>query len=381
VLHRFEHRTGAKVTYTSAGDDIAPTITARVADGTPPDVALLPQPGLLADLAGKGALVPIERPAGANVDANYASIWRRLGSVDGTLYGVWFKAADKSLWWYDAGVFDRAGVTPPTTLRELQSAFTKMAAAGVTPLSVAGADGWTLTDQFENLYLALAGPKRYDQLAVHEIPWTDRTVTETLQTMGELLQPDLIAGGVAGALGTDFKASVRQVFATPPAAGTVMEGDFVAGVIASETDAKVGHQAKLFPYPAATATSAKPLIVGGDTAVLMRDSKAGRALIAFLATPEAAGIWAARGGFLSPNRRVDLGSYHDAVTRSIARQVIAAGSGLRFDLSDLQPAAFGATAGGGLWKAFQDFLADPTDIDGAAAEMEAGAARAYASPP
>jgi alpha-glucoside transport system substrate-binding protein len=73
--------------------------------------------------------------------------------------------------------------------------------------------------------------------------------------------------------------------------------------------------------------------------------------------------------------------YPDPVTRSIARQVIRAGDDLRFDLSDLQPAAFGATAGTGLWQAFQDFLANPTDVDGAAAAMEAGAAAAYAPSP
>ena len=69
------------------------------------------------------------------------------------------------------------------------------------------------------------------------------------------------------------------------------------------------------------------------------------------------------------------------MTRSIARQVIAAREGLRFDLSDLQPAAFGATAGSGLWQAFQDFLANPADVAGAAAAMEAGAVHAYAPEP
>ena len=33
---------------------------------------------------------------------------------DGRLYGVWFKAANKSLIWYNVDVFERAGVAPPT---------------------------------------------------------------------------------------------------------------------------------------------------------------------------------------------------------------------------------------------------------------------------
>ena len=49
----------------------------------------------------------------------------------------------------------------------------------------------------------------------------------------------------------------------------------------------------------------------------------------------------------------------------------------RFDLSDLQPSAFGGTVGQGLFKQFQDFVANPQDIDGITAQMEASAAKAY----
>ena len=45
-------------------------------------------------------------------------------------------------------------------------------------ISVAGQDGWTLTDWFENVYLSQAGPEKYDALAAHEIKWTDPTVVD-----------------------------------------------------------------------------------------------------------------------------------------------------------------------------------------------------------
>jgi alpha-glucoside transport system substrate-binding protein len=51
----------------------------------------------------------------------------------------------------------------------------------------------------------------------------------------------------------------------------------------------------------------------------------------------------------------------------------------RFDLSDLQPSAFGATVGQGLFKLFQDFLASPEDIDGITQQMEDAAAEAFGS--
>jgi alpha-glucoside transport system substrate-binding protein len=148
VLDAFAKQTGASVRFTPTGDDIAPVLEPRIAGGNPPDVAVLPQPGLLRDFAGRGALQPIQDVAGAEVDANYAPIWREFGSVDGQLYGVWFKAANKSLVWYNANVFRDAGVQPATDFNQLLQDMQTIADSGVKPLSVGAANGWTLTDIF-----------------------------------------------------------------------------------------------------------------------------------------------------------------------------------------------------------------------------------------
>ena len=46
--------------------------------------------------------------------------------------------------------------------------------------SIGGADGWTLTDLFENIYLRTFGKAKYDSLSVHKIEWTDGSVTIAL---------------------------------------------------------------------------------------------------------------------------------------------------------------------------------------------------------
>ena len=51
---------------------------------------------------------------------------------------------------------------------------------------------------------------------------------------------------------------------------------------------------------------------------------------------------------------------------------IARAQVFRFDMSDLQPAAFGGTVGQGEWKLFQDFLKNPSNVDGIAAEARGG---------
>jgi alpha-glucoside transport system substrate-binding protein len=83
------------------------------------------------------------------------------------------------------------------------------------------------------------------------------------------------------------------------------------------------------------------------------------------------------GGFLSPNKKLDLASYGDDITRETAKSLITAGDSVRFDMSDQAPAAFGGTKGAGEWKLLQDFLRDPSDPKGTAAELENAAAKAY----
>ncbi|HLF41509.1 MAG TPA: extracellular solute-binding protein, partial [Acidimicrobiia bacterium] len=173
VLDGFEELTGATVRYISTeGEDITTVLDGRLATGAVPDVAILPQPGLLRRYAAQGKIWPVDATVTEAVRARYADVWRRLASVDGRLYGVWFKAAHKSLIWYNVGAFERGGAVPPSDLDGLLGVMPSLRASGVAPLAVAGADPWTLTDWFENLYLQLAGPARYDALAEHRLPWT-----------------------------------------------------------------------------------------------------------------------------------------------------------------------------------------------------------------
>src|SRR5687767_7427094 len=46
VLKAFSDKTGAKVTYASTGEDTGAYLGPRIQGGSPPDVAILPQPGL-----------------------------------------------------------------------------------------------------------------------------------------------------------------------------------------------------------------------------------------------------------------------------------------------------------------------------------------------
>ncbi|WP_217212075.1 ABC transporter substrate-binding protein [Streptomyces sp. AC550_RSS872] len=377
VLAEFEKRTGAKVTFVPAQDPIINFLGSKVAGGQPPDIAMLPQPGAIKQAVDKKWAKPLGADAIKELQENYSPGWQNIGKVDDKQYGVYYKAANKSLIWYNNQVFENAGASEPKTWDELLTTAQTVYDSGVTPFSVGGAEGWTLTDWFENVYLSQAGPEKYDQLAKHEIKWTDPSVKDALTTLAQVWgKKDYVAGGATGALQTDFPASVTQTFTggDQPKAAMVYEGDF-AQVNIVQAKAEVGTDAKVFPFP--TVGDTAPVVSGGDAAVILQDSKAAQALATWLASPDAATIQAKLGGYLSPNKNVDNSAYPNDVQRKIAKALIDSGDDFRFDMSDQAPQAFGGTPGKGEWKALQDFLKNPSDVAGTQAKLEADAAAAY----
>lgn len=374
VLDAFQEKTGATVTYASTGEDTGAYLGPRIQGGSPPDVAILPQPGLVQQYAKQNALKPLTDAVTKEIDANYTPYWKELGSADGKVYGVLIKAAHKSLVWYRGQAFEDAGVQPPTNWDEMVKAAQTISDSGTAPLSLCGASGWTLTDLFENVYLSSAGPDNYDKLSKHEIPWTDPSVATALQKIAQLVgKKEYVLDGASGALQTDFPTCVTKVYGQKKAA-MVIEADFVA-TQATQDGAKVGEEAKYVPFPKVGDT--QPVILGGDVAVAMKDSPGAMALLQFLASTEGGSIWAKLPGYLSPNKNVSPDNYPDPLTKALGQTIVSAGDAVRYDMSDLAPSAFGGTDGKGEWKDLQDFLRNPADVKGAQAKLEEDAKKAW----
>jgi alpha-glucoside transport system substrate-binding protein len=374
VIDAFEEKyPNVDVKYTSGGDNLAPLLSTAVEGGNPPDLAAIGQPGLMADFAQQNAIKPIDNIQGKIKDA-FGEDVAAAGEVDGTQYGLMYKGANKSTVWYNVSTFEEAGVEPPETWDELTQARDTIKASGITPYSVGVDLGWPITDLFENIYLRSAGPEKYDQLAKHEIPWTDQSVKDALTIMKDVVgNSSNMAGGTEGALQTEMPDSVAKVFRDDPQASMVVIGDFAPGVTETTLEPVTGYN--VFEFP--SIEGSEPSIVGGgDLFVKFKDSPAADAFLEYLTTTEAAEVWAKRGGFSSPNKDLDVEVYPDEITKTTAG-ALAEAETFRFDLSDLQPAAFGGTSGQGLWKAFTDFVANPNDIDKITQQMETAADKAF----
>ena len=360
------------VTYIPAGDELVTRLSTAIEGGNPPDLATVAQPGSIADFAESGDIKPLDFAVDAATENLGASVVE-TGSVDGELYGILVKVINKATVWYNVQAFEDAGVQPPETWDEFLEAAGTIKASGLPAYSLAAADGWTVTDLFENVYIRTAGVEMYDQLARHEIPWTDQSVKDALAEMAKIYgDTDNILGGKAGALQTDNAGSVPPVLSDPPKAAMVIEGDFVPTVAETTLEPVTGYNVFTFPSIDGSPPS---VIAAGDFVTMLKDSPAAQALIQYLTTPEAAEAWASR-GIGTPNKNIDESVFPDEISRTTAGAVGAAEI-LRFDLSDLQPSAFGGTVGQGLFKLFPDFLNNPDDIDGITQQMEDAANEAY----
>ena len=247
-----------------------------------------------------------------------------------------FKAANKSTIWYNVAAFEEAGVGAPETWDELNEARDTLQAAGITPYSVGVDVGWPMTDLFENIYLRTAGPEMYDQLVTHEIPWTDQSVKDALTVMADIVgDSDNMAGGTEEALQTEMPASVGKVFTDSPEAAMVVIGDFAPGVVETTLEPEAGYDVFTFP---SIEDSGPSVVGGGDLFVEFKDSPAADAFLEYLTTPDAAEIWAERGGFSSPNKNLDRSVYPDEITQTTAG---SAGRGGDLPLRPLRPRAVG----------------------------------------
>lgn len=133
VAGRWEATTGYRLAW-HGSQDVARDLATRLDAGDPPDVAVLPNPGLLHDLADDGVLLPLEPVVGADRLAHdYPATWLDLGRHDGTLAGVVVTASSKATVWYAPRVLAAAGYTVPSTWAELTALADRVVADGRSP--------------------------------------------------------------------------------------------------------------------------------------------------------------------------------------------------------------------------------------------------------
>ncbi|MBM1222302.1 carbohydrate ABC transporter substrate-binding protein [Ponticoccus sp. SC2-23] len=373
VLAYFNEATGAEAVYTGS-DGFEQQIVIDAEAGSPPNIAVFPQPGLAANMAAQGLLSPLEGGMADWVAENYAAgpSWVDLGTYadgngDDQMFGFFYNVNVKSLVWYSPENFEDAGYEVPETMEDLIALSEQMIADGETPwcigLASGPATGWPATDWVEDIMLRTQPPEVYDQWVANEIPFNDPRVLEALETFGMFAKnDDMVSGGAGAVASTDFRDSPTGLFTSPPQCYMHRQASFATAFFPD--DVTPGEDADFFYFPSFSEKDLGNPVLGGGTLMAVTDQSAATdAFMEFLKTPIAHELMMAQTGFLTPHSGVNLDAYRDEILRGQG-EILLNATTFRFDASDLMPGEIGA---GSFWTGMVDF------VGGASAEEVAGA--------
>lgn len=357
----FESCTGATIQYTS-DKSFEQQILVQAQAGSTPDIAIVPQPGLLQQLVATGAAVEAPADVAANVDKFWGEDWKTYGSVDGTFYAAPSGASVKSLVWYNPEIFSANGWEVPTTLDELKSLSDSIAATGQKPwcagISSGEATGWPITDWMEDFMLRVpdGGPDVYDQWVNHEIAFNSAVPTEALDAVGDYLKNDAFVNAGIGDVSSIATTTFQDAGLGIPQGTCFLHrmASFYASNFPTDGSVTVGEDGNAFAFylPGETAED-HPVLGGGEFNLAFSDRPEVQAFQTYLSTDTWANNKAkassqiTSGGWITANSGLDVANLVNPIDKLSAEILQDPNTVFRFDGSDLMPAAIGSNA---FWK-------------------------------
>jgi alpha-glucoside transport system substrate-binding protein len=348
----FSTCTGITIQYTGS-NTFESDLPVKVNGGNAPNLAIIPQPGLLAQMVATGAVKAPPAGTVAN-EANWNDAWKSYGSVDGTFYAAPMSANMKSLVWYSPKYFKDNGFTVPTTWADMMKLSSDMAAkmtGAAKPwcggISSGTASGWPATDWLEEVVLGTYGGQVYDDWISHKVKFSDPQIQTAMKTVADWMQnPAWVNGGVG-----DVKSIATTTFQNAGLpilqnqCGMLQQASFYEAQWPKGTKVAPDGDVFAFKLPAVDPSIKTPVEGGGEFVTAFSDDPAVQAVQNYLSSPE----WAdsrikVAPGWVSANERVDQTLYTDPIDQLSAKYLADPNSVDRFDASDAMPAAVGAGA-------------------------------------
>ena len=362
VFAYFEEATGADVVY-SGSDSFEQQIIISMESGSPPDVAIFPQPGLAANAAANDQLLPLSDELQEHVLSDYAAgqSWVDLGTYTNSageenFYGYFYKVDLKSIVWYVPDEFEDAGYEVPESMEDLIALSEQIVEDGGTPwcigLGSGDATGWPATDWVEDIMLRTQPPEVYDAWVTNELAFNSEEIVGAIETFGMFARnDDWVNGGSQAVAATDFRDAPAGLFTVPPQCYMHRQASFISSFFPDGTE--LGVDADFFYFPAFAEGDLGNPVLGAGTlwTKTTNDNEVVDVLMQFLSTPLANEIWMAQTGFLSAHTGVNLDAYADDIVRKQGEILLAADT-FRFDGSDLMDGRIG---GGAFWTAMVDY--------------------------
>lgn len=357
-------------------DAIDKLIKTKIQAGDTPDIALLPQPGVVASVVELGAAFPLDDVLDtAALEESMVAGALDAGTVDDQLYGLLTSMNVKSLIFYPKKAFEQAGYEAPESLDDLTALADQIKADGGTPwcltMESGDATGWVATDWMEDLVMRYGGVDAYNDWVAGDLPFTDPVVKEAASYFEDVaLTEGNVLGGRQAITATPFTEAAKPMFDKgKPGCWLLKQGSFFVGpdFLPEEVFANVDEELGVMGFPPAEAGGENPVLGGGDLAVLMSESEDAKTAMNLLAEADIANEAVPGSSFISPHTDFDASLYATETTRSIA-QVAYDSTAFLFDGSDSMPAEVGA---GSFWKEMTAWLNGDQDVDTALTNIDA----------
>jgi alpha-glucoside transport system substrate-binding protein len=351
---QFSKCTGITIKY-EGSDQFEAQLPVRVAGGNAPNLAFIPQPGLLAKMVAKG---DTKAPPQGVVD-NVAKYWNPsisdYGKVDGNLIGAPMSTNMKSLVWYSPSVFKAKGYAVPTTWDEMFKLSDKMVADQIKPwcggIESGGATGWPSTDWLEQIVLRQQGGAVYNDWVAHTVKFDSPQITKAMDTLAAWMKnPAYVNAGfgdVRTIATTAFQDAGKPILSGK--CGMLQQASFYASFWANfKKNVNIDPAGDVFAFylPTIDPAVVTPIVGGSETVTAFSDAPEVQSFQWFLSSPEFHTARAKLGTWTSANTGVPQDSYK-GVSLLAVKYLADPKATFRFDASDLMPAAVGA---GAEWK-------------------------------
>jgi alpha-glucoside transport system substrate-binding protein len=354
-------------------NNINQLIMQKIQANDTPDIAFIPQPGVVADIVKRGKGVPLDNVLDmSSLKSDMIPGTLDSGTVNGKLYGLLISANVKSLVYYPKKAFEAAGYTPPKTLDELQQLTDKIKADGKTPWCMGiesdTATGWPATDWIEDLVMREAGPDGYNKWVKHDIKFDSPEVKAAADTMSKLLFTDgNVLGGRKSISSNNFGTAGNPMFDAKPGCYMYKQGSFITDFFPDAVKKDIDNQVGVFGFPPKDASGDNPVLGGGDMGVLFNDSANSKKVMKYLSDSDIGNEAAGSSTFISPHKSFDASKYTNQ-TKAAAAKVGTDASVLLFDGSDQMPGEVGA---GTFWKDMTAWISGQESLDEALKNIDA----------
>jgi len=348
-------------------DNINQLIMTKIQANDTPDIALIPQPGVVADMVKRNAAKPLDDVVDKSaLESDMVPGTLDAGTVNDKLYGVLVSMNVKSLVFYPKKAFDKAGYKAPDSLDALTALGDQIKKSGTPPWCFAigsdAATGWPATDWFEDLIMQQSGPEVYKDWVTNKVKFDSPEVREAAAYFEKTMFTDgNVAGGRGSIASTAFGDADNPMWDPKPGCMLLKQGNFIVSkdFLPSEVVANVDENIGVFGFPPAEAGGDNPTLGGGDMATLLSDSDSAKEVMKILAGKDIGKDAAGSSSYLSPHKGFDKALYPSDLTRSIADVAYNTDQFL-FDGSDSMPGAVGA---GTFWKDMTAWITGDEDLD------------------